>query len=343
MRSLRPASLILLFSLGWCLLAGAEGSGFRVLKKLQLGGEGGWDTLTVDPAARRLYIARGTHVMVLDLNTDRVIGDIPDTPGVHGVALVPELGQGFTSNGKDDSVSIFDLGTLAVLGKVKTGANPDAILFDPASKRVFAFNGASHDVTVLDPTSRTVTGSIVLGGEPEGAVTDGKGRIYVALEDQNQVLELDTRNLTVLRRFALGLGKRPAGLGWDPRQRRLFVGCRNQVLAILDADTGQMLASLPIGAGVDGTLFDPETQRVYSPNGWDATLTVVRETAPAQYEVVETIPTQHGARTLTLDPKAQLLYLPTAQFGPLPPAIPGEHHRRPPVIQNSFMLLVVGK
>ena len=316
----------------------AADPGYHVIKKLQLGGEGGWDCLTVDSAARRLYISRSTHVMVVDIDTDKVVGDIADTPGVHGIAIAPELNRGFTSNGRANAVTMFDLKTLKVLGHVKTGENPDAILHDPASQRVFTFNGRSKDATVLEAASGEVAGTIALGGKPELAEADGKGKVYVNIEDTNEVVEIDSRKLSLTKRYSLNPCKEPTGMGLDAEHHRVYSGCHNKVMAVLDTEIGRVIATVPIGEGVDGNGFDPKTGLAFSANG-DGTLTVVRESSPGTYEGVETVTTQRGSRTMAIDPKTHNIYLPAAQFSPQTEG----SRSRPTMIKDSFTVLVVGK
>lgn len=312
---------------------------YRVLTRFNVGGEGRWDYLTVDSDARRLYVARSTHVMVLDMDGGTMIADIADTEGVHGVALAPDLGRGFTSNGRANTATIFDLKTLKVLGTVKTGENPDAILFDPFTKRVFTFNGRSKDATAFDAADGKVVGTIDLGGKPETGVSDGQGRIFVNIEDTSEVVRLDAKELKVTARWPLAPGEEPSGLALDAKNRRLFSVCDNEKMVVLDADSGAVIATLPIGKHVDGAAFDPETGCAFSSNG-DGTLTVVHEDDAAHFTVVQTVPTQRGARTLTLDPKTHKLYLPTAEFE-APSATTGR--ARPNALPNSFTILVVGK
>lgn len=316
-------------------------SGYHVINKLPLGGEGGWDYVTVDSAAHRLYISRGTHVMVIDTLTDKVIGDIPDTPGVHGIALAPELRCGFTSNGKANTASIFDLHTLKVTGIVKTGNNPDAILYEPFSLRVFTFNGQSKDATVFDAASGKVLGTIDLGGKPEFATTDNKGRVFVNIEDTNEVVELDSMKLAIAKRYSLKPCEEPTGMAIDPEHHWLFSGCHNKVMAVLDVNSGKVIAAVPIGEGVDANAFDPGTGLAFSSNG-EGTLTIVREPAPGKFET-ETIPTQRGARTMALDTTTHKIYLPAAEFGPAPAPTPEAPNPRPAIIKGSFTVLVVGK
>jgi DNA-binding beta-propeller fold protein YncE len=324
--------------------AHAEDSGYRVVKKIQLGGEGGWGYLTLDSAARRLYVSRGTHVMVIDINDERVVGDIPDTLGARGIAVVHELNRGFFSNSKGDFASIFDLATLRVIGQVKTGKNPNALVYDPVAKKIFAFNASSHDVTVFDPVSGEVNRTIPLNGRPEFALTDGQGKIYVNIKDTSEVAEIDTRKLSLTKRISVRPGEMPDGIGFDSAHGRLFAGCHNQVMAIIDIAAGKVIATVPTGAGSDGIGFDPETGTAFSANGWEGTLSMVREASPGKFAVSE-IPTQCGARTLIIDEKAHILYLPTAQLGACPMPAPGElkSKEKPPVIKDTFMILEVGK
>ncbi len=316
-------------------------SAYHVVGRIPLAGEGGWDYLTVDPAARRLYVSRGTHVAVVDLGRDSVIGDIPNTAGVHGIALAAELGRGFTSNGRDSTVTIFDLKTLATLSTVAvTGRNPDAIAYDPVSQRVFTFNGGTGNATAVDPRTGTVVGTIALGGKPEFAVPDGRGRIYVNIEDKSEIVAFDTRTLAVQVRWPLAPCEEPSGLAIDRQHRRLFSVCSNRLMAVLDADQGRVLATLPIGAGVDGAAFDSTTQLAFSSNG-EGTLTVVHEESPATFRVVESDSTQRGARTIALDPTTHRLYLTTAQFGPPPAPTPDRPRPRPSIIPGSVVVLVL--
>src|SRR6266581_4031912 len=234
----------------------AAGPGYHVIKTYKLGGEGGWDYLTADSDARRVYISRGTHVMVIDADSGKSVGDIADTPGVHGIALAPELGRGFISNGREGTVSIFDIKTLATSSKVKVGDNPDAILYDPATKRVFTFNGRSQDSTAIDAATGTVLGTIKLGGKPEFAASDGKGEIFVNIEDKSELLAIDPNKLEVKAKWPLAPCTEPSGLAIDRKHRRLFVGCDNKMMAVVNADNGKVITTLPIGEGVDATWFD---------------------------------------------------------------------------------------
>jgi YVTN family beta-propeller protein len=337
-------SIVLILSC--CLLfainALAADPGYHVIKRLKVGGEGGWDYPNVDGDARRLYVARGSYVMVIDLQTDQVIGEIPDTPGVHGIAIATELNRGFTSNGKANTATIFDLKTLKVLGEVKTGANPDAIVYDPASKRVFTFNGRSHDATVFDAASGKVIRTIPLGGKPEFAVTDGKGKVYVNIENTNEVVAIDSSNARLVQRFSLKPCDEPTGMALDAVHGRVFSGCHNKIMTVLDTAAGKVIGTVPIGANVDGNGFDAGTGLAFSSNG-DGTLTVVRESAPGRFAVVETVPTQGGSRTMAVDPVTHNIYLPAAQFSMTKASSPGAPKPRPEMIKGTFEILVVGK
>ncbi|MCL5670590.1 MAG: YncE family protein [Acidobacteria bacterium] len=316
---------------------------YHLIKKVVLGGEGFWDYLKLDSAHHRLFISRGTHVMVVDTRTYKVIGNIPDTQGVHGIALAPELNRGFTSDGGANQVTIFNLKTLKVIGTANTtGRGPDCIVYDPASKRVFTFNGRSDSSTAIDAATGKVVGTIALGGRPEFAVADGEGHIYNNLEDKSEELEIDSHSLKILHRWPLAPGEHPSGLAMDTKSRRLFAGCHNQMMVIMNANNGHVLATEPIGRGVDACRFDPGARHAFSSNGMDGTLTVVREDSPNRFHVVAQVPTERGARTMALDPRTHRIYLVTARFGPLQPLRPGQRFRRPTLIPGSFTLLVFG-
>jgi DNA-binding beta-propeller fold protein YncE len=317
-------------------------SSYHLTKTVKLGGEGFWDYLNVDSDARRLYISRGTHVMVLDADSLEVLGDLPNTQGVHGIALASELGRGFTSNGRANTVTIFDLKTLKVLGEVKTGQNPDAIIYDPASRRVFTFNGRSGDSTAIDAASGSVAGTIALGGRPEFAAADGKGHVYANLEDKSMVVAIDSQKLTVVSRWPLAPGEEPSGMAMDRDHRRLFSGCHNKMMVVMDADSGKVVATPPIGQGVDANAFDPGTGLAFSSNG-DGTLTVVHQESPDKYSVVDNVQTQRGARTMALDLKTHNVYLVTAEFGPPPAPTADQPRPRPSIVPGSFVVLVVSR
>jgi len=312
-------------------------SGYHVIKTIPVGGEGGWDYIYVDSDARRVYVSRGTHVMVLDADTYAVVGDIPDTQGVHGVAIASDLGRGFTSNGRANNVTIFDLKTLKSLGTVATGTNPDAILYEPVTKRVFAFNGRSKDATAINGADGTIVGTIALGGKPEFAVADGRGNVYLNIEDTSELVHLDAKDLKVLHRWPEAPCKEASGLAMDLKNRRLFAGCDNKMMAVIDADSGKVIATPPIGEGVDANGFDPVTQLAFASNG-EGTLTVVHQDSPEKYTVVENVPTKKSARTMGLDLKTHNIFLPAADFD-----APAAGERRGKMKPGSFVILVVGK
>jgi DNA-binding beta-propeller fold protein YncE len=311
---------------------------YHLLQKVVLGGEGGWDYLICDSDGRRVYISRGSHVMVVDADTYAVVGDIPGTEGVHGIALAPEFGRGFASDGRSNTVTIFDLKTLKVLGTAPTGEGPDAIVYDPASKRVFTLNGRAGTATAIDAASGTPAGTVTLGGRPEFAATDGQGHIYNNLEDKSELIQIDTQKLTVTARWPMAPCESPSGLAMDREHRRLFAGCHNRVM---DADSGKVVATPEIGQGVDANNFDPGTQLAFSSNG-DGTLTVVHEDSPEKFALVANVPTQRGARTMALDLKTHRVFLVTAEFGPPPAATPEHPRPRPQMVPGTFTLLVFG-
>ena len=331
-------ALILSFAV---LALAAPGSGYHVINTYKVGGDGGWDYLTVDANARRLFISRGTHVMVLDTDSGKTVGDIPGTQGVHGIALAPDLGKGFTSNGREGTVTPFDLKTLAPGEKIKAGDNPDAILYDPATKRVFTFNGRSQDSTAIDAATGKVLGTIKLGGKPEFAASDAKGMIFVNLEDKSELLAIDPAKLEVKSTWPLARCTEPSGLSIDRKHHRLFVGCDNKMMAIVDADSGKVLATPAIGEGVDATTFDEQAGLAFASCGQDAVLTVVKEEG-AKW-VAENVPTKKGARTLALDSKTHNVFVVTADFGAPPAATADNPHPRPKALPDSFVVLVVGK
>lgn len=322
----------------------ADAPGYHVVKTYKLGGEGGWDYLTADPDTHRLFISRGTHVIVLDTESGKSVGEIPDTPGIHGIALAPDLGKGFTSNGRENTVTVFDLSTLKPIGdKIKVGENPDAILYDPATKRVFTFNGRSHDSTAIDAYSGKVLATIKLDGKPEFAASDAKGTVFVNIEDKSELTAIDANKLDVKAKWPLAPCQEPSGLAIDRKNRRLFTGCDNKMMAVIDADTGKVVATPAIGEGVDATAFDDDTQLAFASCGEDAVLTVVHEDSPTQFSVAENVKTEKGARTMALDPKTHNVYTVTAKFGPPPAATAQNPHPWPTIVPGTFEVLVLTK
>jgi DNA-binding beta-propeller fold protein YncE len=340
---MKPLAIVLLVISVFGLQLLAAGQDLRVTKSYKLGGDGGWDYLTVDHGSHHLFISRSTHVMVIDADSGKPIGDIPDTPGVHGIALANDLGRGFTSNGREGTVSIFDLKTLKPISKVQgVGDNPDAILFDPATRRVFTFNGRSHNSTAIDAASGNIVGKIELGGKPEFGVSTGEGELFVNIEDKSELLALDPKELKVKSRWPLAPCESPSGLAMDKKNRRLFVGCDNKMMAVVNADTGKVISTLPIGDGVDADRFDPDNKLAFASCG-EGVLTVVKEDSSDKFSVVQNVKTERGARTMELDPKTHEIYLVTAKFGPPPAATAEQPHPRPSILPDTFELLVVGK
>jgi DNA-binding beta-propeller fold protein YncE len=318
---------------------------YQKVRKIAIGGQGGWDFLEVEPAARRLYVTRGDRVVVVDLDTESVVGEISDTPGVHGVAFVPDLGRGFTSNGRDSSVTVFDTKTLKPLGKVKANGRPDIIYFEPVSRRVFTFNHGTNDTTAIDPDQMKAVGTLPMGGVPELAVSDERGHIFVNMEDKSEIVEFDARELKVLNRFPLAPGEEPTGLAFDREHRRLFSTCANRKLVVMDADNGKVVQTLDIGPGPDGCIFDAKRGLIFSPNGGDGTLTIIRAKSPDQYEVAATIKTQVSAKTIAMDAKTNRLYLSAATPAPAPAdkATKKKGGGRRTYVPDSFVVLVVGE
>ncbi|MCK9422802.1 MAG: YncE family protein [Bacteroidales bacterium] len=341
---MKKSSLILSILMLICIgvsLAQVAKSGYRIANKICLEGDGGWDYLTIDDATSRLYISHGTIVQILDVNEKKVVGTIPDTKGVHGIALAKDINKGFISNGRDTSVTVFDLKTLQFITKVKvTGNNPDAILYDPFSHKVFTFNGRSSNSTVIDANSNKVIGTIELPGKPEFSVTDAEGKVYVNIEDKSLVCLISPMTLKIEKTWSVAPGEEPSGLAIDIKDHRLFVVCGNKLMIVLDADNGTVVSKLDIGDRVDGVAFDPILKRIYSSNG-EGTMTVVQQENKDSYKVTENFPTQKGARTITLNPKTHRIYLSTAEFGPAPAATTENPRPRPSAKANTFMIIEI--
>jgi len=309
---------------------------YRVVNRVKLGGEGGWDYLYYDKDSHRLFITRGSHVMVVDTNTLQAAGDIPDLSGIHGVTLAPELGRGFVSNGGDNSVTIFDLKTLKKLDSVKVGERPDAIMYDPFTKHVFTFNAKSKDSTVVDAATGKVVGTVPLGGKPEFPATNEKGKVFVNIEDKSQIAQIDAAKLSVQGTWPVSPCQEPSALAFDRAHHRLFAGCGNKVMAVVDSESGKVVTTVPIGEGVDAGRFNPNTQEVFMSCG-EGVLTVIHEDSPDQYTVTQNVPTVKGARTMAMDYESNTAYLVTAQREATP-AAPGQ---RPAMVPGSFELIVV--
>lgn len=310
---------------------------YHLLKEIPLGGEGGWDYLAVDPVGHRLYVSHTSKVVVVDTHSDTVVGEITDTPGIHGIAVASKLGRAFTSNGRENKVSVVDLGTLKTLSKVGTETNPDAILFESGQSEVYAFNGRSRSASVIEAGSGKAVVTIPLGGKPEFAQADSlAGRIYDNIEDKNEVVVIDTKTHSIVGHWPVAPGEEPAGMGIDLVHHRLFLGCGNGKLVVLNTTDGQVVAAVPAGRGIDAVAFDPGTQLAFTSNGRDGTVTIVHEDTRDKYSVVQTLVTELGARTMALDPDSHKLYLASARFEAAPKG-PG---RRPPMVPGSFKLLV---
>jgi YVTN family beta-propeller protein len=314
---------------------------YKVTGKIKIGGGVRWDYAYLDSNNHRLYVSHGTQTEVIDTATDKLVGTIPDTKGVHGIAVADDLGRGFTSDGGDNDVTVFDLKTLKVLNKVKTGQNPDAIIYEPVSHRVFTFNGRSSDSTAIDAkTGDVITASIPVGGKPEFAQIDGKGHIYVNIEDKNEIIEVDAKNALVAKRYSIAPCDAPSGLAIDPKKGLLYSVCENKMMIVSDPAAGKVLATPAIGAGPDGVAFD--SGYAFSANGQDGTITMVAETSPGKFEPIATIQTQRGARTIAADQKAHKLYLPAAEYGPPAEAKDGKKGRPQP-LADSFQIVIVGR
>lgn len=315
----------------------AQKGGYHIVKKIAVGGDGKWDYLASSPVNNDLYISHATQVNIVDKKTGELKGAIENTTGVHGIAFVTAASKGYTSNGKLNTLSVFDIHTNKVIGQVKVGENPDAIMYEPVSKMLFVCNGKSKDLSVVDPVTDKVVKTVYLGGKPETAVSDEAGHLYINIEDKSEVAVLDVKNLSAIGRYALGHGEEPSGLAIDRKTQRLFAGCDNKLLIVLNAKTGKVVKELPIGEGCDGVGFDPAMSQIYSSNGEDGTLTIIKEQSADAYKVIANVPTAKGAKTLTVDEKTHLVYLSTADFSGI------GKDGRPIIVPGTFHVLVVGK
>ena len=331
---LRFAFLLILAGAAWTISAMPGPSGYHVLKTITVGGPQGWDYMTMDSAARRLYIGRGDHIDVVDVDSEAVVGRVTGLSETHGMIPAPDVGRGFTTDSGTNTSTIVDLKTLQKIGTVKTGKNPDSFAYDEVTKRVFTMNVDGQDSTAINAADGTVAGTVALGGRPEFAVADEKGSIFVNITDRNQILEFDGRKLTALHRWPLAPCDTPTGLSMDRKNRRLFSVCENAIMAVMNADTGKVIATPAIGEGVDASVFDPDTQNAFASNG-QGTLTVVHEDSPDKFTVVDNVPTRFGARTMALDTKTHNILLVTGQRGPGPGGAAARG--------NTFIVLVVGK
>jgi YVTN family beta-propeller protein len=316
---------------------------YHLVTEIPVGGEGGWDYLSVDSAAHRLYVSHGTRIVVIDTEKNAVVGEIADTPGVHGFAIAADLGKGFSSNGRENTLSVVDLKSLATTKKIQVGENPDAILYEPSSHLVFAMNGRSHSVSVVDATTNGVVATVPVEGKPESAAADPDAhRLYVNLEDRNAIAVIDIAARKVVATWPISPGEEATGMAIDRKTHRLFVGCGNKLMLMVDSTSGKVVASVPAGAGVDATWFDPEPGLAFSSAG-DGSVTVAHEDSPSALTVVQTVTTARGARTMALDPVTHRIYLSTAEYGEA--AAPGAGGRagRPPVKPGTFKVLVLAK
>ena len=329
-----------LLTAGLLIAAAFAAEGYKVINKIKIGGTGGWDYVALDNTNRRLYASHATNVEVVDPDAGKVVGQITQLHGVHGIAVAPELNKGFISNGQSNSVTVFDLKTLAKLGEPATGQNPDSICYEPKTQRVFTFNGRSNDSTAINAKTNEIVATFPLNGKPEFCVVDGAGKLYVNLEDKSEVIEIDAAKPAVLRRTSLAPAESPSGLAIDVKNKKLFSVGDNKMMAVTDIATMKVIATPAIGTGPDAAGFDPGTGLAFSSNG-DATLTIVK-LVNGKYEAVDTVPTVRGARTMTVDPKLHRVYLLSAEYGPTPAAKDGKQGR-PPVLPDSFQVLVVGK
>jgi YVTN family beta-propeller protein len=323
---------------GLALGAGLQGQGgpYHAGPVIQIGGEGGWDYLTVDAAAHRLYVSHATHVVVIDTQTNKIVGDIPDTPGVHGVAIAADLGKGFVSNGRENTSSMFDLKTLKLIRKIDTGENPDAILYEPAKKEIYTMNGRGKSATVIDAAGGTVVATIPLEGKPESAQADSRiGKVYVNMEDLNSVKVIDTATHTVTATWPAAPCEAATGMAFDQATHRLFLGCDNQLMVMMDSTNGKVVYSVPVGAGVDSTWFDPQTRLAFTSNGGAGTVSVAHEDSAAALKIVQTIKTARGARTMALDPATHTIYLAATDYEPQAPG----SKDRPKAVVGTFRVL----
>ncbi len=318
--------------------SGRAAVSYHLAKTIQVGGEGGWDYLSVDTTGRRLFVSHATKVVVIDLDKEEVVGEIADTPGIHGIAVAADLGKAFCSNGRENKVSMVDLKTLKTLSKIETGENPDAIIYDPAAHEVYAFNGRSRSASVIDAKEGKVTHTISLSGKPEFAVADtNASRVYVNLEDKSEVAVIDTKEHKAVATWPIAPGEEASGMAFDPAHHRLFIGCANKLMLMLDSASGKVLAKVPIGDHVDANAFDGKAQLAFASTG-DGFVTIAHEDSPDKMSVAQKLKTEPGARTMTIDPQTQKIYLATAKYEASAEKSSGK--KRPPMVPGSFHVLV---
>ncbi len=331
------AACLLVAAVG--VFAAPQGGGYKVVRRMPVGGDGGWDYLRVDSDAHRIYVSRGTHMMVVDEVSGKVIGDIPDTKGIHGIALAPEFNKGFTSNGGANTVSVVDLKTFKTVATITTtGENPDSIIYDPMTKRVFTLNGRSSTSTVIDAATNAVVGTVMLGGKPEEPAVDDKGNMYVNLEDKSAIVRFDTKTLAIKNTWPIAPCIIPPALAIDNAHHAAVFAACDKVMGIIDADTGKVVASPPIGGDPDGDGFDPGTGLIFAACR-EGLVSIIHEDSPDKYSAVGNITTQFGTRTMTLDPKTHHVFTVTADFKAAPAPTPDNPRPRPTQIDNSFVIL----
>jgi YVTN family beta-propeller protein len=338
----RTCLRLLLGLIAFCEATVVAQESYKFLNEIPIGGEGGWDILTIDSAASRLYLSHATKVVVVDLNKNAAVGEIADTPGVHAFMPVPELQRGFSSNGKENKSSVVELKTLSTISKIDTGEGPDAMAYDSKRGEVYVFNHKGNSATVIDAKQAKVVATIPLGGGPEFAVADSAaGRVYCNIEDKSEVAVIDAAKHEVIARWPVAPGTEPSGIAVDATHHRLFATCHNKMMAMLDTETGKVIATVPIGAGVDGCAFDEATRLAFASCG-EGTTTIAKEETPDKLTVLQTLKTERGARTMAIDPKTHRIYLPSAQFQPAASPSPGASPGRPTIVANTLKLLVYG-
>jgi DNA-binding beta-propeller fold protein YncE len=320
----------------------APSGGYKILQKVSLPGDGGFDFLVVDSDSRRVYITHNDSVQVLDADSLKLVGTIENVPHPHGVVILPDLGKGYATSGEPGSVVVFDLKTLKRLSEISTSKDTDVIIYDPATQKVITFDGDSQNATVIDPATDKVVQTVDLGGSPEVAVSDGKGHLFDNLESASEVLKIDAKTMKIIHRWPLEPGVSPSGLSMDLEHHRLFSGCHNQLLVVMNSKNGKVIQTLPIGEKVDGTYFDPASATIFSSNG-DGTLTVIHEDSPDHYTLVQNVQTEPGAKTLAFDSKTGRIFLSTAKREPPPAPTQEDPKPRSKIIPGTFQILVVGK
>ncbi|MES2006076.1 MAG: YncE family protein [Bacteroidota bacterium] len=330
---------LLALSLLAATVANAQSSGYHLTKTFHIASPGGWDYPASDPGSNKLYISHSSQVNILDKTTGDSVGVIPGTTGVHGIAFANSFGKGYTSNGRSNNVTVFDLKTHAILGQVATGTNPDWIMYDEFSKKVITSNHSAGSLTVIDPATDKAVATIIVPGKLETVVSDNAGKLFVNVEDKNEIVAVDIMKNEVLAHWSLGAAEAPTGLAIDTKTKRLFTTC-DKLLVVMDCTNGKVVAQLPIGDGCDGAAFDPSTKLIFTANG-EGTVTVVKELSANEYKVLENVPTKKGARTITLDKKTHRLYLPTADYEPLP--ADAAKNARAKMVPGSFQVIVLEK